>query len=42
VEPRADYGGLPVFQRDVALVVLVFSAALTALVGSTVINARRR
>ena len=42
VEPQADYGGLPVFQKDVALVVLVFSAALTALVGSTVINARRR
>jgi hypothetical protein len=42
VEPQADYGGLPVFQREVALVVLVFSAALTALVGSAVINARRR
>jgi hypothetical protein len=42
VEPRADYGGLPVFQKDVALVVLLFSAALTALVGSAVVNARRR
>jgi hypothetical protein len=42
VEPRANYGGLPVFQKDVALVVLVFSAAMTALVGSAVINARRR
>jgi hypothetical protein len=42
VEPRANYGGLPVFQKDVAVVVLVFSGALTALVGSTVINARRR
>ena len=42
VEPRANYGGLPVFQRDAALVVLIFSAAMTALVGSSVINARRR
>jgi hypothetical protein len=42
VEPRAKYGGLPVFQKDVALVVLVFSAALSALVGATVVNARRR
>jgi hypothetical protein len=42
VEPRADYGGLPVFQKDVALVVLLFSAALTVLVGSAVVNARRR
>jgi hypothetical protein len=31
-----------VFQRDAALVVLVFSAALAALVGMTVVNARRR
>jgi len=42
VEPKAGYGGLPVFQKDVALVVLVFSAALSALVGATVVNARRR
>jgi hypothetical protein len=42
VEPRADYSGLPVFQKDVALVVLVFSAALAALVGTTVVSARRR
>jgi hypothetical protein len=42
VEPRANYGAVPVFQKDVALVVLVFSAALTALVGATVVNARRR
>jgi hypothetical protein len=42
VEPQANYGGLPVFQKDVALVVLLFSAALTALVGSAVVNARRR
>lgn len=42
VEPKANYGGLPVFQKDVALVVLVFSAALSALVGATVVNARRR
>jgi hypothetical protein len=42
VEPRSDYGGLPVFQKDVALVVLIFSAALGALIGGTVITARRR
>ena len=42
VEPRANYGGLPVFQKDAALVVLVFSAALSALVGATVVTARRR
>jgi hypothetical protein len=42
VEPQANYRGLPVFQKDIALVVLLFSAALTALVGSAVVNARRR
>ena len=42
VEPRANYSGLPVFEKDVALVVLVFSAALAAMVGMSVINARRR
>jgi hypothetical protein len=42
VEPRSDYNGLPVFQREVALVVLVFAAAMAALVGMTVVNARRR
>ncbi|MEO7262357.1 MAG: hypothetical protein ABI047_14045 [Jatrophihabitantaceae bacterium] len=42
VEPRADYGGLPVFQKEVALVVLAFAAAMAALVGATVVNARRR
>ncbi|MDQ1742106.1 MAG: hypothetical protein QOE23_445 [Pseudonocardiales bacterium] len=42
VEPRSDYGPLPVFQKEVALVVLVFSAALAALVGGTVVAARRR
>ncbi len=42
VEPRSDYGPLPVFQKEVALVVLVFSAALAALVGGTLVAARRR
>lgn len=42
VEPRPDYGGLPVFQKEVALVVLAFAAAMAALVGTTVVNARRR
>jgi ribosomal protein L34 len=31
-----------VFQKQVALVVLGFAAAMAALVGATVINARRR
>jgi hypothetical protein len=31
-----------VFEKSVALVVLVFSAAMAALVGATVVNARRR
>jgi hypothetical protein len=30
------------FQKDVALVVLAFSGAMAALVGVTVVNARRR
>lgn len=42
VQPRPDYDGLPVFQKEVALVVLAFSAAMAALVGATVVNARRR
>jgi hypothetical protein len=42
VEARANYSGVPVFQRDAALVVLVFSAALAALVGATLVTARRR
>jgi hypothetical protein len=42
VEPRSEYGALPVFQKEVALVVLVFSAAMAALVGGTVVAARRR
>ena len=42
VEPRPDYGALPVFQKEVALVVLVFSVAMAALVGGTVVAARRR
>jgi hypothetical protein len=42
VEARANYSGVPVFQRDAALVVLVFSAALSALVGATLVTARRR
>jgi hypothetical protein len=42
VEPRADYSSLPMFQKDVAMVVLVFAAAMAALVGATVISARRR
>lgn len=42
VEPRSDYDGLPVFQREVALVVLAFATAMAALVGMTVVNARRR
>jgi hypothetical protein len=42
VEPRSNYGPLPVFQKEVALVVLVFSVALAALVGGTLVAARRR
>lgn len=42
VEPRAHYDGLPGFQKDVAMVVLVFAAAMAALVGATVVSARRR
>ena len=42
VEPSSDYSGLPVFQREVALVVLAFAVAMAALVGTTVVNARRR
>jgi hypothetical protein len=42
VEPRANYGGLPMFQKDIALVLLAFSAGMAALVGATVVNARRR
>lgn len=42
VEPRSDYGPLPVFQKEVALVVLMFSAALAAMVGGSVVAARRR
>ena len=42
VEPRPDYGTLPMFQKEVALVVLAFSGAMAALVGVTVVNARRR
>lgn len=42
VEPRADYGALPMFQKEVALVVLAFSGAMAALVGATVVSARRR
>jgi len=42
VEPRAHYGGLPGFQKDVAMVVLIFAAAMAALVGATVVSARRR
>ncbi len=42
VEPRPEYGGLPVFEREVALVLLAFVAAMAALVGTTVVNARRR
>jgi hypothetical protein len=42
VEPRPDYGALPMFQKEAALVVLAFSGAMAALVGVTVVNARRR
>jgi hypothetical protein len=42
VEPKANYGGLPMFQKDIALVLLAFCAAMAALVGATVVNARRR
>lgn len=42
VEPQPDYSGVPVFQKEVVLVVLGFAAAMAALVGTTVVNARRR
>ena len=42
VEPRSGYRGVPVFQKDIALVLLAFCAAMAALVGSSVVAARRR
>ena len=42
VEPPPRYGAVFVFQKDVALVVLAFAAAMSALVGATVVSARRR
>lgn len=42
VEPPPRYGAVFVFQKDVALVVLAFAAAISALVGATVVSARRR
>lgn len=42
VEPPNHLRGLLSFQRDVALVLLLFVVALSGLVGTTVVNARRR
>jgi hypothetical protein len=42
VEPRSGYRGVPVFQKDIALVLLVFCAGMAGLVGSSVVAARRR
>ncbi len=42
VEPRSGYRGVPVFQKDIALVLLAFCAGMAGLVGSTVLAARRR
>lgn len=42
VEAPQGLGAAFVFQKNVALVVLVFAAAIAALVGGTVVSARRR
>jgi len=42
VEPRSGYRGVPVFQKDIALVLLAFCAGMAGLVGSSVVAARRR
>jgi hypothetical protein len=42
VEPRSGYRGVPVFQKDMALVLLAFCTGMVALVGSSVVAARRR
>jgi hypothetical protein len=42
VEPPTKSGGIMVFQKDMALVVVAFAVAIAALVGGTVVSARRR
>jgi len=42
VEPRSGYRGVQIFQKDIALVLLAFCAGMVALVGSSVVAARRR
>jgi hypothetical protein len=42
VEPRSGYRGVPVFQKDIALVLLAFCTGMVGLVGSSVVAARRR
>lgn len=42
VEPRTGYRGVAFFQKDIALVLLAFCAGMAALVGSSMVAARRR